>query len=77
VIARVDQYAVNIVPAGGHDVAPIKFKASIVVAADGKVIIALFDGAHSPSTVAVLRCSREAAVTLKENLSSALSAKPF
>lgn len=51
---------------------PIDFRASVVVADNGNVLIVLFDGAHAPSTLAVLRCSRESAAALAENISSAL-----
>jgi hypothetical protein len=50
---------------------PIEFRSSVVLKADGKVFVVLFDGEPTPGTVAILRCSAAAAQALERNLRSA------
>jgi hypothetical protein len=57
-------------------VRPTRFETTVVTtAADGSIVIALFDGAEVPVSLAVLECSREAAIALRNNLGSALRSR--
>jgi anti-sigma-K factor RskA len=54
-------------------VRPTRFETTVVTtAADGSIVIALFDGEDVPVSLAVLECSRETAIALRNNLGSAL-----
>lgn len=55
----------------------LEFKSSVAVADDRKVLIVLFNGEAEPSTVAVLKCTRETARAVKRAIGSALSDKDF
>jgi anti-sigma-K factor RskA len=55
---------------------PTRFETTVVTtAADGSIVIALFDGEEVPVSLAVLQCSREAAIALRNNLGSALRSR--
>jgi hypothetical protein len=56
---------------GAHPMTTIEFRSSVVLKADGKVFVVLFDGEPTPGTVAILRCSAAAAQALERNLRSA------
>jgi hypothetical protein len=51
---------------------PIEFRSTVVLKADGKVFVVLFDGEPMPGALAILRCTPEAARALVKNLRSAV-----
>lgn len=65
----------DLVAAGAHGalpMMPIEFRSTVVLKADGKVFVVLFDGEPMPGALAILRCTPEAARALVKNLRSAV-----
>jgi hypothetical protein len=51
----------------------IEFESSVVTRDDGKITIAVFDGAPVRACVAIFECREEAALSLRRSLGSVLN----